>query len=115
MKYIYLSSNVVYQFTCQHDAGASYIGETKRHIGVRAEEHLDIGGRYSAVGSHIQDCDKCFTAHSTGQLTYKSFKIIKRGSNKADIEVLEALLIKKHKPSMNVQLHNLGFTLRIFS
>jgi len=112
----YLSSNVVYKFTCQQDAESSYIGETKRHIGVRAEEHLSIDGHLTAIGSHIKDCDKCFELHTMGQLSYKNFKIIKTGSSKFDIEVLESLLIKKHRPTINVQqLFTYSFTLRIFS
>ena len=56
----YLNSNVTYKFTCQHDAARFYIGETTRHIVVRAGEHLTLfsPSQYpTAVGQHIKDCE----------------------------------------------------------
>ena len=38
----HLLSNVIYKFSCQNDSELSYIGETKRHLVIRAEEHLDL-------------------------------------------------------------------------
>ena len=37
-----LLSNVVDKFSCQNDSELSYIGETKRHLVIRSEEHLDL-------------------------------------------------------------------------
>ena len=42
-----LLSNVVYKFTCQHDAETTYIGKTKRHLIVRDIEHMAISNSYS--------------------------------------------------------------------
>ena len=37
-----LVSNVVYKFTCRHDAETFYIGKTKRHFITRVEEHTSL-------------------------------------------------------------------------
>ena len=70
-------SSVAYKFTCQDDPDKFYIGQTRRHLGIRAQEHLDIQGsrsKLTAVGSHIVDCAKCRDMLSSGSLTYKNFK-----------------------------------------
>ena len=113
----YLAANVVYKFSCRGDPTIFYIGESARHIGIRASEHLRITeGPLSAVGSHIKECDECRTHLQNGNITYRDFEIIKSGYNKFDIEVAEALLIKRHNPSLNKQLFRSGssFTCRIF-
>jgi len=111
----FLAAHVVYQFCCQRDAEVSYIGETKRHLGIRVDEHLK--GKFSAVGDHLRECETCQDKLSTGELDYRNFKVIKSGTTKFDVQILEALLIKKHAPSLNKQIHFDGtaFTLRIFS
>ena len=111
----FVLSHVVYRFTCQHDAGISYIGETKRHLGVRAEEHLRT--QCSAIGMHIRECPYCSDCLSKGELTHRDFEVIKTGDSKFDIDILEALLTRKHSPSLNKQLNFDGsaFTLRIFT
>ena len=111
----FVLSHVVYKFTCQHDAGVSYIGETKRHLGIRASEHLKT--EFSAIGSHVRQCPSCFISFSNGEMNHNNFKVIKKGDSKLDIEILEALLIRKCLPSLNRQLNFEGaaFTLRIFS
>ena len=95
----------------------SYIGETKRHLGIRASEHFNIT-RYTptAVGSHIQECDECRNSLSNGTLTYRDFEVLKVGHTKFQIEVAESILVKRHNPSLNKQLFKSGcsYTCKIF-
>ena len=78
------AANLVYKFTCQCDTDITYIGETNRHIGVRAGEHLDLSkpGKVSPVGKHISSCEVCFTKLSQGALTFKDFEILKQCRSK---------------------------------
>ena len=110
----YLVSNVVYMFKCQHDDGQFYIGETKRHLGTRIAEHLDLSGLKTNVGLHISNCNGCMNDLTNGSISQNSFRVIKSGQNKCEIEVLEALLIKKLQPTLNSQLMHSCYTLRIF-
>ena len=66
---VYLISNVVYKYTCQCDAGVSYIGETKCHIIKRADEHISSINKfpYTAVGDHIGNCLPCQDSLSDGR------------------------------------------------
>ena len=112
----FLSSNVVYRFTCRRDASISYVGETRRHLGIRASEHLNIENpNLSAVASHIVTCVDCRDQLSEGLLDHNSFEIIKRGRTKSDIQKLEAMLIKELNPSLNLQVNLFPYTLRIFN
>jgi hypothetical protein len=114
----FLASNVVYKYTCQCDTDTVYIGETERHIGVRAAEHLDISSeKPSAVAKHIMDCESCFCAHEQGNLSFKDFVILKKCKSAYDTKIKEAILIQNEKPTINKQLFKSGssFTLKIFS
>ena len=115
----YLNSNVTYKFTCQHDAARFYIGETTRHIVVRAGEHLTLfsPSQYpTAVGQHIKDCEHCMCALECGELSWKNFEIMSRCKSKIEVRVKEAFLIRKLKPELNMQLHEAGssVTLKVF-
>ena len=115
----FLATNLVYKFTCQCDTDITYIGETNRHIGIRAGEHLDLSkpGKVSPIGKHISSCEVCFTKLSQGALTFKDFEILKQCRSKFDAEINEALLVKKFRPKINTQLFKsgAGFTLKVFS
>ena len=111
-------AKVVYKFTCQVDPDISYIGKTKRHLGVRSQEHLNTKTYLkSAVSDHIVACHVCRDSLSNGQLTYKNFEILKTGSSDYEIQIIEALLIKKFNPSLNKQLFQEGsfVNLKIFN
>ena len=102
----FLRSNVVYKFTCQRDSDLIYIGETQRHLGVRASEHLNIqDSNPTAVGKHIQDCTTCKQQLINGRLTANDFVILRSGNSKSEIEILESLIIRKLNPLLNKQLH----------
>ena len=65
-----------------------YIGETERHIGVRAAEHVDISvEKPTAVAKHIIGCESCFCANEQGRLSFKDFSIIKQCRSKYDAEI----------------------------
>ncbi len=113
----YLASNVVYKYTCRCDTDAVYIGETKIHIGTRAEAHMDIQAeKPTAVGKHIKECEDCFVAYEQGHLSFADFPIVKQCKSKFDAEIHEALMIQKENPIINKQLFKSGssFTLKIF-
>ena len=110
----FLRSNVVYMFRCKHDASKFYIGETKRHLGIRVEEHLKTNG-LSYVAQHIKECDGCKSDLSDGKLTFKDFSVIKTGQSKFDISILEALMIKKLNPSLNCKMIATSYMLKVFN
>ena len=62
-------------------------------------------------------CETCQDKLSSGELDHTNFKVLKSGTSKFDVQILEALLIKKYAPSLNKQINFDGtaFTLRIFS
>ena len=108
-----LLSNVVYEFSCQRDAGITYIGETKRNLITRVGEHLSVqGSNKTEIKTHIPKCRQC----SGSDLNCESFKILKRCSNSFDVVIQEALLIKRFNPKLNKQLFNngSGYTLKVF-
>ena len=109
----YLESNVIYKFTCRHDADVSYIGKTKRHLVTRIAEHTSTGLKDegdSAVKKHIAECQYC------SQNNVDLFEIIKKTQTSFDVLIYEALLIKKYKPSLNKQLFKSGsfYTCKVF-
>ena len=111
----FLQSNVVYKFSCRRDASIFYVGETGRHLGIRASEHLNTTtSSRTAVANHILDCDECMDHLSKGTLNHNSFEILKHGQTKNDIEMLEAMLINELKPCLNIQSNLCTYTLRIY-
>ena len=112
----FLLSKVVYLFKCRRDPTVSYIGETRRHLGIRVSEHLNFEHPTSSIGDHIKDCDQCKTDVQNGALTFNDFEVLRRGFSDFDIRVKEFFLIRKHKPQLNKQLMNAGilYQCRIF-
>ena len=97
-----LKSHIFYKFTCG-GCNASYIGETKRHFGVRASEHLGISARTgnrvalstnaTAVTYHLLEC-----GYPAG---YSDFEIIGSSDIKFHRELKESLFIMRDKPEIN--------------
>ena len=92
-------SCIIYQYTCSRDSRQSYIGKTKRHFLTRIREH---GTSASAVKSH---CDNC------GCFDQNNFRIIHSCNSDYDSIICEALLIRKHNPTLNNTLSNNGQSL----
>ena len=107
-----ITTNVVYKFTCVCDASLAYIGKTKRHLGVRSDEHL----RYEKeqprgeIKTHLRLCEMCKKS------TIDNFEIVKKCLTDQEAKINEALIIKKENPQLNKNLFNKGslFTLNIY-
>ena len=98
-------SHLLYRFTCD-DCKAIYIGKTRRHYGVRVNEHLGIslltGNTYTfnpnnknntAILNHIN--------HTSCNGNHENFRIIGSAKNDYQLCVKETLLIHKEKPKIN--------------
>ena len=94
----YFKSSVVYRFKCSQDPRVSYIGETTRQLFKRIEEHTGTD-KNSAVYDHLLNCCSCQNSSSIFDL----FNIL-ISCRRNNILSFEALLIKKYKPSLNIQL-----------
>ena len=82
----FLTSNVVYEITCQACQG-HYVGQTARHLAQRLKEH-ERGE--TAIGSH--GC----------QVTsVKDASILYKGKTALNVRIAEAILIKQKKPELN--------------
>ena len=94
--------NVVYQFTCS-TCHLQYIGKTARRLEERVREHMpkwltgaSVGVIKSSITEHIVESghycnrDNCFT-------------IIHRARHPAMLKFVEAVAIKRLRPSLNVQ------------
>ena len=109
------SSNLVYKFSCLRDAGCSYIGQTKRHLLTRVNEHLSLhqpDGPQSEIKTHIYNCTSC---HSS-VLGIDNFLILKKCKNQYDTKFSEALKLKKCRPKLNKQLviKGVSYLLKVF-
>jgi hypothetical protein len=108
-----LHSDIVYKYTCSK-CNMSYVGETYRHLHIRACEHVGISWRTgktvktpgnSSINEHI-----IATGHK-GQLS--NFRILHRNhtSNYIIRKILEAKYIKSLKPAINGNIT--GFQLQL--
>ena len=94
-----LSSNVVYLYTCAL-CGATYCGETSRHLQTRIAEHQGISSRTgrpltntnSTIFNHKFD-----TGHSVNVNSFEIVQKCKPGSTK----IHESIYIHRNKPSLN--------------
>ena len=108
-----LCSNVVYKFTCSCDTNLTYICMSFRHLITRVKEHLNLAdSTKSAIKDHILSCPIC----SNLQYNINSFTIMKKCNSDYEAKIHEALLIKRHSPSLNKQCYASGasFLLNIY-
>ena len=96
------SCNIVYKFTCPENKDITYIGESKRQFFKRIEEHK-FTDKNSIVHNHIQNCYGCKNCPNLNN----QFKIIKI-CQQEEILSLEAMLIHKELPQLNIQTEFLG-------
>ena len=97
------TKNVVYQVTCEICANSggphhTYIGETKRCIQYRFDEHYRDGAncnQNTPLGDHMSLC------HPNEPEPRLSVKILRRCKDAADRKIAEALAIRDGKPSLN--------------
>jgi len=85
---------LVYGVHCT-DCPAVYVGKTKRHLGKRFKEHLDVR-KPSAVTEHLMR-----TNHSTN---LESVKVLATGKSDTELLIKESLTIKRLKPVLNNQV-----------
>ena len=105
-------SNLVYHYSCFRDESTSYIGMTTKQYFVRIDNHFD-STKKSAVRSHLSQCRGCFEAVPRS----RNFKVLKWCSSTRETEITEAMLIRKYKPRLNIQLgafQGSSFLLRVF-
>ena len=108
-----LKSCVIYKFPCLNDSDTAYIGKTKRHITIRANEHVTPKeSPKSEIKNHIFECNTC----KNSQLSVENFTILKQCKNDYTCRITEALFIKKFRPQLNKQKLTKGqsYFLRVF-
>ena len=101
-----LKSHVVYKFICP-SCGASYIGETTRHLVVRIKEHL-TSDKNSHIFQHINKNEACKT-----QSDESSFSVIDTAPTEYLLKIKEAIHIFTLKPSLNKQKSHLSLSINI--
>ena len=96
-----LMSKVVYKYTCGRYS-SSYYGETDRHLGVRAGEHIGLShltfkkcepSKESAVRDHLLFCQN--------DPSFEEFSVLPKASSKFSLVIMESLLIKIDTPNLN--------------
>ena len=93
---IVTSFKVIYQYTCPK-CQSEYIGRKKRIMFHRISEHMNgfVGRHHKACNDNNNNISECF-------------QILDSARHYKDLCILEALYIKKRKPSLNKQLMNNG-------
>ena len=66
--------------------------------------HIDRRVEKSAVTKHINGCTSC----ATNGVSYDNFSILRKCDSPYSTAIHEAFLIRRFKPSLNVQAPNLG-------
>ena len=106
-------SNVIYKYTCE-DYTVSYIGNTRRHIKNRIDQHLGISSR---TGRHLTTVTHSLpTQHSENvnhAISSYHFKIIGSCAYENSLTLLESLYIQKFQPNLNHHQSLAGSTLSV--
>ena len=100
------TKNVIYQITCMICAASdeppqTYIGETKRCVRYRFDEHFRDGAnqtKQTPFGDHMIKC------HPTVSEPRLCITILRRCKDAADRKIAEALAIRDKKPKVNSQM-----------
>ena len=101
------TKNVVYQVTCvlcavsaPNDRPTTYVGESKRCVRYRFDEHFRDGmnrTQQTPFGEHMSQC------HPNEPQPRLSITIICRCKDAADRKIAEAMAIRDRRPKLNVQ------------
>ena len=102
------SRAVVYKFNCVEDCcNASYIGYTMCSLATRAKQH-----RYkqSAIFEHYN------IEHNSKPLVdiLDGFSVLYKNNDYRSNQIAESLLIKSHKPYINIKYNEFATKLHIF-
>ena len=79
-----------------------------RHTTTTVKERIK---QYSSMKKHHRETN---FVNITGSMILPDISILARASNKIDLIILETLLIKQHKPIINIQTDDFNRTLNIF-
>lgn len=85
---------MLYKIIYKQDSNHTYIGESKRHMAKRLTEHRYLK-QPTAVGKHIIS-----TGHSVS-VSMETTMILSRESQGTKRTVKEAVVIRKHQPTIN--------------
>ena len=100
--------NVVYKYTCNErsckETDAFYIGRTTVTTKDRFRSHASIKKHFQA--SHNRNV--------TGSQLLPDVSVVGRRSQKEDLAILEALIIKELNPAINRQVGEFDRTLKVF-
>ena len=99
-----LQSYIVYQFTCA-GCKACYIGETKRHLNTRIEEHLGKDKKFH-IYLHLQE-----NSQRQEKVDFDYFDIIDCASSYFRLKIKEAMYINWKIPELNKQVNHVGITI----
>ena len=100
-----LRSRVVYKFTCA-GCNACYVGETFRRFSTRVKEHL-ASDMASHIFKQLQNSEHCRALCSAD-----CFHVLDNASM-FQLQIKEAILIFREKPSLNRQLHHVNLKLSL--
>ena len=96
-----LGSSIVYSYKCDA-CGATYVGQSKRSLLARAQDHFGISARtgallarpsQSAIRDHVEVCGS--------RRSVKEFKVIRSFSCPIFLKIYESLEITFRKPTLN--------------
>lgn len=100
--------NVVYRYDCDQAqckiAHACYIGHTTTTVKERMKQHSSIKRHHKEVHQ----------TNITGTKMLENVTVMTKLHNKRDLIIMEALLIKQHKPIINIQTDDFNRTLKVF-
>ena len=100
--------NVIYKYSCDkvpcNATQTCYIGHTTTTVKERIKQH-------SSIKRHHRETHK---ENITGSMILPNISILAKAPDKIDLILLEALLIKQHKPIINIQTDDFNRTLNIF-
>ena len=81
----------------RYELDIQYIRMSSRHLIFKVKEHLNLAdSRKSAIKNHILSCPTC----SNLQYNIDSFAILRKCNSDYDAKIHQALLIKRHSPSL---------------
>ena len=101
-----MKSNVVYQFICAN-CNICYVGCTTCHLATRIKQHIHTD-KNSVVYKHLQLNPNCKIKCSD-----ENFEIIDMANTEFDLQIKEAIHIRRIDPALNKQIKSYKMTLAL--